>query len=502
MEGDTATWSGSSLATWPATRGRTPSLIASCGTPSLGETVNGHAGVRFESAEKDNLDFGAVKSTASDYTIQIAWSNARTSGNRQYALRSYEVADTDDLIIAHQANLTPAYLMTGYYDASENGDTAPGAGWHLFRTASWRGTSSYIEARAALHVDTYVLKNGAVRLYRDGQLVGTNTAYTKRRMTRLHLGAWYDPDGTCSDTADQTAFDGTVYQLKIWGEALGQSDALREQVLSMARFGLSVWPPAVIEPSDIFGADLSCWYDLSDRNYMEWSDVLVLNNIADRQASSDVAAAVSLPMFVPEYSNNRPAVLIGSSVADYFRDDSCAAQTYPGGTVGASQVVTMFAVFRQAGGAGQDSTDGPIMAFGYSGGTTGTNWFDLAIYAPTTFDRIRSLMLSGAGSSRSKLSTAAIGTTAIHLGVIEQNESDDIPKTWVDGGSVENGSSANLGTTTFDTFVLGRRYTAGGYRGNGAATVYLSSAGVVRRGLTASERVALRSWAQAVWGTP
>lgn len=502
MEGDSATFSGSDLATWPATIGNTPSLIASCGTPSKGATVNGHTGIRFTATEKDNLDFGSVKSTASDYTIQIAWSNTRATGNRQYFLRSYEIADTDDLIVAHMANLAPSHFMAGYYDASENGDTSPGSGWHLFHNPSWRATDSHVEARMTMHVDTYVLRNGAVKLYRDGELVGTNSAYTRRRMTKLHMGAWYASDGTCPATEDVTAFDGTVYQLKIWAEALGQSDAMREQAASMARFGISTWPPANTDPLEIFGADLTCWYDLSNRTYLEWSDVMALNAVADRTNTSDVAVAVSLPFLSHEHASGRPDVLIGSGVADYLRDDSCAAQTYPGGTVGSSQAVTMFAVFRQSPTAGHESTDGPIMAFGYSGGTSSINWFDFMIYSPTTSDRIRSLMLSGSGTSRSKLSTAAIGTTLIHLGVVEQNESDDIPKTWVDGGSVESGSSVNLGSTSFDTFVLGRRYSAGAYRGSGNATVYLSSAGVVNRALTAGERTALRAWAQTVWGTP
>lgn len=506
LEGDSAVFSGTTLTSWPAAVGNTGS--PTCNPPSKGDLANNHRGVHFNAQYTgDQVTFGSVQSTVSNYTVQVVITSddihggAPAGNSRAYLLRSYIVQDSTDIIFAPISDRTN-YYFTGYFDGTAGGDSDFGvdSGWHHLAATSWRGNTSAVTAAARLRVETWVVSStSGASFYRDGVLRGANTHYTQQKMTDLTMGS--TKAGSCTvGLADVTGFDGNVFQVKVWNSALTSAEVLAEQYSAMRRFGVATWPPpGTVNPSSIFGSALVGWYDLTDPQYAEYNTSTIISSIADRtNATTDFTSSVGNPVFEPEGLNGRPAVKVQSVDGNYLlRDDSTATAVYPSGA--AAGAVTIFAVGRRCTETGYGMTDGTIAGFGKS--NSANPWFDLSMYSPphpNGTHNIRSFQGSDAGAVRTKQSTTFPGS-APHLMVAESSESTDVATVAMDG-TTESGSTNDLGTTSLNTFCIGRRCSNGGYTGNGATCIHLASVGVVNRLVTAGEITSLYTWARVVWG--
>lgn len=502
LEGDDVVWSGNSLSSWPAVIGSTVTVATDRSAPVQGDLANKHRSVRFSGQTNGTLlNAGSIQASASDYTIQLAWtSNSLDPGLtcREYVLRSYAVIDEDDVIIAHAANLL-SHKFTGFFDGAEGADTSPGGGWHYFKRTNWAGNTTKVRPATILRVDTYVLTSGASKLYRNGVMEGSATQYTQRRMTDLHIGGTKDAAIHVGDP-NCTGFDGQIFQIKIWNQALPDADVLQEQYASMQRFGASVWPPVMDDPIDIFGASLIAWYDLGDPFYLEYEDDLDLIGWANRVNSATHSLTVSStkPVIDAEAFGKRPSQQVGriGAGASSWRADTVATSTYP--TTG----TTIFAVFSSRTGNGETSTAGAIAAFGADADGAPRNELQVRLRTGTgeTFsaadDYTRSWSLDNASGFH--VATSAGPGTGPHFVIATTNETTGVSTVDIDG-TVTTGSASVLGTQTLSTFGIG---TIPGFGNDGWLDINLSSVGVVNRVLTASEKTALRLWAHLTWQTP
>jgi hypothetical protein len=490
VEGDDAVFAASSITSWPARVGLTATVAAGRGSPQQGSTANGHQGVQFRRTQGDQLAVGNIQPSASDYTVQIVWqptANSR-SGDREYFLRSWAVQDTDDIIIPHLANLgSTAGYSSGFFDGAAGAESDPGGGWHHFRNANWRATNVKVPGSTALHVDTWILRAGDCRLYRNGVLMGSNVNYTPRAMTDLHMG------GTKGSAPPLTYFDGTVYQVKVWNRALLPGTVTSEQLLAMARFGIAAAPTAPT-PATIFGANLLALYDPSDLYYVEYSETRALAAIANRVDTSLYLATQSgtTPAYEPNGLNGKPTISI--TAGQGLIANALAAAIFDGSP---PTGVTIFAVVKNKSAGGQNSSDGKIASFGHTAANPRHEL--LLVDGPAQGSRhVRSLRLDDAGTSRSALPLVD-PLLAQHLIIGTQDETGDTATVEIDA-SITTSSVVNLGATTLSTFAIGHRRTTV----NTDTTAYFDIAcvGVIDRVLTTPERVALRTWATAHWATP
>ncbi len=509
LDGDDALFSGTDLTSWPARIGPTAQLIGGCGAPQDGPSANGHNSVDFIAANATVLNLGSLQSAAEDLTIVRVSDNPCAAGDgsspcdhRQYWLRSTVTIDSNDLAFAHLANYGAGFAFPGYFDGSINGDTDPNNGWHWARFANFRSTLQLATAVKALHVETWRCSAAdGCSLYRDGVLVGTNAAFTRRVMTALRLGGTHDAGGTC--TASVAAnFEGNLYRVKIYRGAQSPGFIVAEQQALMARYGITAWPPSTgPTPESIFGGALIARYTASDAFYLEydanrniqvWANhantgthlatANLTNNIAYRREDPD---AGRYPSVKTSHAITTEAVLTANSVASTL---------FPGGV--ATGATTAIFVFHQCTGGGEGSNDGPLAAFGNSASNTARYEFD---YKSSATTRSLVIALSDASSNRNVQPTNDLGTT-IHLRVDTQDEGTDVATTQIDGGTVNTGSTVNNGTTTLNTFTIGARKGTT-FTGGGAGCYRLMEVIIVQGLITSQQRIDTDTFADAWYGT-
>lgn len=487
--------------TWVARVGPTGTIPVGCGSPAAAGSANGHAGVDFISTEADLLSFGDIGG-AGNWTAQFVEDNPCNDGasaapcdHRQYRARSIVVQDSNELILSFASNGTPNNAHVGYFDGVKGGDTQTTVdGHHVFTGLNWRGVGNRVPARKRLSVITYVLSPASSKLFRDGELLGSNTiTYTQRALSALVLGGTYAAGCTVPDT---TGYDGRLYQVKIWRGALSDSQAVAEQRAAMARFGITTEDPSAgTSPDDIFGSALVRWWDMSKIYNTEVDANGAVQAIANRM---NTAAGVcekynTGPTFEADDTNDHAtAQIFTTPTRQGCRDDTAATTITSGGV--ATGAVSMWAVMQQCGAT--SSTGGEVMSFGAE---AATNPRSTARFKSTATTSVQSQNLDNAGTSRSAADTTHDPGTGVILVVWDQDEAADIPHVNFSGNAT-SGTGVNLGATTLNTFVLGGARRNGAYTSNQEMCVRVFSAGIVNRLLTAQEQIDLRTWATAVYG--
>ncbi len=503
LDGDDATWATLDLATWPARVGPAATLLSGCGKPQKDAALaNGHQGLAFTGATATVLSLGNLKASATELTGFLVFRSncykttaSAPCDHRAYCLRNIGPGgiDADDTILACLANLTPANAHVGYFDATQAGDELSG-GWHLLTNPNFRGVANKVAAKSGLQVVAWSCGAGGCRFWRNGAFLGSNSRFNKRLLNALKLGGTYD--GSCV-VPDVTGPEMTVFAVKVYDVALPDAAVLLETTAFMQRFGITV--PTTPKPPEIFGANLKVWYDATSEQWLEYNSNLVVSAWANRlDTASHLLTASGSPSYDSSILAGRGSVRVNRNPSvDAFTGNSVAtAAMYPGGNLtGPGSIIV---VAQQV--AGNDSTDGPLAAFGKSNSTV-NRWDCSWKSSATTHVRSVAIQPDSVQSRNSQPTGQTIGTTP-HVIICTQNETTDLATVQFDGGSITTSTTVNLATTPIDTFAVGSRSSNGALSGNGFVQAYLCWVMVLDAEPTTQQRTDILASAQAYCGVP
>jgi hypothetical protein len=238
--------SGDSVDSWTDQIRRLAVSQSSTRRPTFASSVPGLGGrpaLKFNQDSYQNLvaAAGTLSSVDADHTViavmlptychQAFGATARTT--RQYFIQPTNDAgagDTERLILAYKANLnSPRY---GYFD-----EAGASSGWN----------HAIHQSMNKPQVFTWDLKSGAASLRRNGVVLSSGLAYTRRKWQNgLTIGSAYNQGAGSVDTF----FDGYVAAIYVKVNGLTTAEIAAQEAEFMETFGIPLWDdaPLLIAP--------------------------------------------------------------------------------------------------------------------------------------------------------------------------------------------------------------------------------------------------------------
>ena len=244
IDADDAAFSGGALTAWPTTTGQTFTLDTGYAAPTnAGPVAGGVTPVTFDADGRLLSDDALIAGSVSGYTVEVVHDPADVYGwdDRQYFLyfRNNTNSAPYHHAIAHIAN-------TGGTPHNRKGTALGGA---------WSFASSEAPIYGGLQVETWVIRQSQITLYRNGHVVDhvgwpPSVSPTTVELDEMILGAAYGEPLAAP-------YRGALYSLRGIGRALTRSEVLTAQAEQIERFDIASdydW-----QPSD--ESALTGWWD-------------------------------------------------------------------------------------------------------------------------------------------------------------------------------------------------------------------------------------------------